>query len=185
MAQGASAPVSADLTFSLKGVVPNRYRATVNMPGAFFGTAMPNATWTVKSIRGPNGADIADVPFEVEPGRSVEGIVVTLTDQPSVVSGRVLDQQGRPSSAFPIVIFSTNTAHWTAGSRRVQQVRPASDGTYRIAGLPAGEYYVGAVTTFELEDLYEPSFLQQIVPIAFRITIADGEKKEQDLRIGG
>jgi hypothetical protein len=36
-------------------------------------------------------------------------------------------------------------------------VRPASDGTYRIQGLPAGEYYVGAVTTLDLEDLYDPS----------------------------
>jgi hypothetical protein len=71
------------------------------------------------------------------------------------------------------------------GSRRVQQVRPASDGTYRITGLPAGEYYVGAVTTLELDDLYAPAFLQQIVPIAFTIAIADGEAKEQDLRIGG
>jgi hypothetical protein len=67
----------------------------------------------------------------------------------------------------------------------VQQVRPASDGTYRITGLPAGEYYVGAVTTLELDDLYAPAFLQQIVPIAFTIAIADGEAKEQDLRIGG
>jgi hypothetical protein len=183
MLGGASGQVSPDFTFSLKGVVPNSYRATGNMPGAMFG-ATANSAWTVKSIRA-GGPDLADVPFDVEPGRSIDGLVVTLTDQPTVISGKIIDGEGRPSSAFPIVIFSTNSAHWLPGSRRVQQARPASDGTYRVAGLPAGEYYIGAVTTLDLDDLYDPAFLQQVVTIAFKITLADGEKKEQDLKIGG
>jgi hypothetical protein len=185
MMNGASGQVATDLTFAIRGVAPNRYRATVNMPGSMFGAMLPTATWTLKSVRGADGADLADVPFDVVPGRDIEGLVVTLTDQPTVVSGKVIDGAGRPSSAFPIIIFSTDSAHWLAGSRRVQQVRPANDGTYKIQGLPAGEYYVGAVTTLELDDLYDPSFLQQIVPIAFTIAIADGETKTQDLKIGG
>ena len=185
MMGGASAQVSSDLTFAIRGVPPDRYRATVTMPGTMFGTLMPTATWTLKSTRAADGTDLADVPFEVEPGRDIDGLVVTLTDRPSVLSGRVVDAAGQSVSAFPIIVFSTDSTHWLAGSRRVQQARPASDGTYRITGLPAGEYYVGAVTTLELDDLYDPSFLQQIVPIAFTITIADGETREQDLRVGG
>ena len=185
MAQGASGQVASDLSFAVGGVPPGRYRATVNLPGSMFGAMMPDATWTVKSIRAPDGTDLADVPFDVVPGQDIDALVVTLTDRPAVLSGTVMDAEGRPSSAFPIIIFSTDPAHWMAGSRRVQQVRPATDGTYRIAGLPAGEYYVGAVTTLELDDLYDPPFLQQIVPIAFTIAIADGESKVQDLRFGG
>jgi hypothetical protein len=67
----------------------------------------------------------------------------------------------------------------------VQQVRPASDGSYRLPGLPAGEYYVGAVTTLDLEDLFDPLFLTQVVPLAFRITLAEGETRQQDLKLGG
>ena len=37
--------------------------------------------------------------------------------------------------------------------------------------LPAGEYYVRAVTTLDLEDLLDPAFLQPIVPIAFKLTL--------------
>jgi hypothetical protein len=185
MAQGASGQVASDLTFAIRGVPPDRYRATVILPGSMFGAMLPNAVWAVKSIRAADGTDLADVPFDLIPGRDLEGLVATLTDRPAVLSGTVLDGEGRPSSAFPIIIFSTDSSHWMVGSRRVQQVRPASDGTYRITGLPAGEYYVGAVTTLELDDLYAPAFLQQIVPIAFTIAIADGEAKEQDLRIGG
>jgi protocatechuate 3,4-dioxygenase beta subunit len=185
MVQGASARVSDDLTFAIRGVAPNRYRATVNLPGAFFGTITPTAAWTVKSIHAGSGPDLADVPFDVVPGRNVEGLVVTLTDRPTVVSGKVVDGEGRPFSAFPIIVFSTDSAHWVAGSRRIQQARPASDGSYRISGLPAGRYYVGAVTTLDLEDLYDPSFLQQLVPAALTITLADGETRTQDLKVGG
>jgi hypothetical protein len=185
MTQGASGPVNDDLTFAIRGVAPDRYRATVNLPGALFGAVLPTATWTVKSIRAAgSGPDLADMPFDVVPGRNIDGLIVTLSDRPTAISGKVVDGEGRPSSSFPIVIFSTDSAHWTAGSRRILQARPASDGTYRISGLPAGEYYVGAVTTLDLEDLYDPAFLQQIVPIAFTITLADGETKTQDLRIG-
>ena len=185
MFQGANAPVAADLTFSMKGIMPNRYRASVSLPGLMFGQPMPNATWVLKTIRVGEGPDLADTPFEIDAGRDWTGVTVTLTDKPVVLSGKVLDAQGRPSSAFPIIIFSTNSAHWAAGSRRVQQVRPASDGSYRLSGLPAGEYYIGAVTTLDLEDLFDPLFLQQVVPIAFRITLADGETRQQDLKLGG
>jgi len=185
MMQGASAVVTPDLSFTVKGVVPNQYRATVNVPGVMFGTTMPTATWTLKSIRVGNGPDLSDAPFEIQPGRDLAGLVVTLTDRPIVLSGHVFDGDGRPSSAFPIVVFSTDPAQWSAGSRRVQQVRPASDGSYRLIGLPAGEYYVGAVTKLDLEDLYDPVFLQQIVPIAFRLRLTEGEPRQQDLRLGG
>jgi hypothetical protein len=185
MMQSASSPVTPDLSFSVKGVVPNRYRATVNVPGALLGAVLPTATWTLKSIRIGNGPDLSDSPFEVQAGRDVAGLVATLTDRPIVLSGTVFDAGGRPSSAFPIVVFSTDAAHWSPGSRRVQQVRPASDGSYRLLGLPAGEYYLGAVTMLDFEDLYDPLFLQQIVPIAFKITLTEGEAKQQDLRLGG
>jgi 5-hydroxyisourate hydrolase-like protein (transthyretin family) len=185
MLQGTSAPLNTDLTFAVKGVVPGRYRASVNLPGMMFGTALPNATWTLKSVRVGTGPDIADTPIEVEAGRDLSGFVVTLTDKPTVLSGKVFDREGRPTSAFPIVIFSTNPEHWLPGSRRVQQVRAANDGTYRLRGLPAGEYYVGAVTTLDLEDLLDPAFLQQIVPIAFKLTLVEGETRQQDLKLGG
>jgi hypothetical protein len=32
--------------------------------------------------------------------------------------------------------------------------------------------------------LSDAAFLQQLVPSAFRITLAEGEKKRQDMRIG-
>ena len=185
MMKGISATANADLSFTVRGIMPNRYRATVNLPGTMFGEILPGATWVVKSIRIGDGPDLADMPFEIAAGRDLSGVVVTLTDKPGVLTGKVFDGNGRPSSGFPIVVFSTDRAQWSMGSRRVQQARPASDGSYKLVGLPAGEYFVGAVTTLDLDDLYDPTFLEQIAPMAFRITLAEGETKQQDLKLGG
>jgi hypothetical protein len=62
--------------------------------------------------------------------------------------------------------------------------RPASDGTYRVAALPPGEYYVAALTEIDDADIYDASFLEQVAAAAFKISIAEGEKKKQDLQIG-
>jgi hypothetical protein len=67
----------------------------------------------------------------------------------------------------------------------VQTARPASDGKYKVTGLPGGEYFVVAVTAVDRSEVYDPLFLEQLVPVAFKITIKDGEKKTQDLRLGG
>jgi hypothetical protein len=51
--------------------------------------------------------------------------------------------------------------------------------------LPAGDYYVCALTDLDPSDLYDPAFLDQLAPVSFKITLADGEKKVQNLKLGG
>ena len=96
----------------------------------------------------------------------------------------MIDGAGRPAPGYPIVVFSTDRRYWTFGSRRIQQSRPASDGQYRISGLPAGEYYVCAATEVTALELYTPEFLEQLVAGSFKITLGDGEKKRQDMKLG-
>jgi hypothetical protein len=184
---GATTPtIAADGTFTVGGVPPGEYR--MNTPFAMVpmmpaGLASPGG-WTLKSVMA-GGRDIADAPLEIRPGVDVSGVVVTFTDRPAELSGSVTDAAGRPAPGFPIVVFSTDRAYWTLSSRRVQTARPSSDGKYTITGLPAGEYYVCAVTAVDRTEQYDPTFLDQLVPVSFKITIADGEKKTQDLRLGG
>jgi hypothetical protein len=196
MLNAANATVADDGTFSAKGVVPDRYRVLAIGPGMLGGLAsfaaaanqsasMPVDIWTLKSIV-VNGRDVTDVSLEVKPGEDVTGVVVTFTDRPTTLSGRVIDRAGRPAPGFPIVVFSTDRAQWSVGSRRVRQVRPASDGTFTITGLPAGEYYVSAVTDLDANDLSDPTFLEELAASgALKLTLADGERKTQDLRLAG
>lgn len=141
--------------------------------------------WTLKSIVA-GGRDITDGTLDLRTGDDVNGVVITFTDKETEISGTLLDAAGRPTSEFSVVVFATNRAFWTAGSRRVQSVRPATNGTYRIAGLPAGEYSMVAVTDLEPAALADPGYLEQLqAAAAARITLGEGEKKKLDVRIPG
>ncbi len=181
------ATTSADGTFAVRGITPGRYRLAVNMPGMQQSTATAGSGWVLKSatIGGPTGVDLADRLFDVKPSQDLTGLVVTMTDRPTEISGVVRDQAGRPAPGFPIIIFATDRSYWTPGSRRVLQARPSSDGKYRLVGLPPGEYFVSAVTDVDPGQLADPAFLDQLAAASFKITLADGEKKAQDLKLGG
>ena len=68
---------------------------------------------------------------------------------------------------------------------RVETSGVSCDGKFKFAGLPPGEYYMAAVTDYEYTDLVDASFLEQLTAGAFKITLAEGEKKVQDIRMGG
>ena len=57
-------------------------------------------------------------------------------------------------------------------------------GAYSIAGLPGGEYYLCALTELDATLQYEPEYLEQLIPAAIKISLAEGEKKQQNLQVG-
>ena len=183
---GSSVTVSADGTFVAKGLSPGRYR--VMTPGgvlaSFAQSERVEGGWTLKSVMA-GGRDVADTGLEVN--ENVSNVTVTFTDRPSELTGTVFDQAGRVTPEFPIVVFSIDKTSWISGSRRVTQARPASDGTFRVTGLPAGEYFVCAVTAVEQSELADPAFLEQLAASSYKIkiTIRAGEKTLQDLKLGG
>ena len=164
----------ADGAFELPGVVPGRYRLTAT-----------SGAWSLQSaVLGSR--DVTDGMFDVAPGASVTNAVITLTNTPASLSGTLFDATSRPSSDLSVILFSTNRAAWFSGSRRLRQpVRPDSNGRFAFAAVPAGEYYLAALTDFEQYDWINPAFLEQVAALAIKVTIAEGEKKTQDLRVAG
>ena len=183
---GSSVTVAADGTFVAKGLSPGQYR--IMTAGGILAALAPTETradgWTLKSVMA-GGRDVADTGLEVKD--NVSNVTVTFTDRPSELTGTVFDQAGRVTPEFPIVVFSIDKTYWVGGSRRVTQARPASDGTFKVMGLPAGEYFVCAVTAVEQSELADPSFLEQLAASSYKIkiTIRAGEKTVQDLKLGG
>jgi hypothetical protein len=82
-------------------------------------------------------------------------------------------------------VYSTEPRFWLPLSRRVVQTKPGSDGTFAIRNLPAGKYYVCGLSEIDPSRLADPHFLEQLVPTSFTITLAEGESKRQDVKIGG
>jgi hypothetical protein len=182
---GGSVTVAADGTFVAKGLSPGKYR--VMTAGGVLASLAPAERvdgWTLKSVMA-GGRDVADTGLDVK--ENVSNVIVTFTDRPSELTGTVFDQAGRVTPEFPIVVFSTDKTYWISGSRRVKQARPASDGTFRVAGLPAGDYFVCAVTAVEESELADPAFLEQLAASSYkiRISIRAGERTVQDLKLGG
>ena len=59
------------------------------------------------------------------------------------------------------------------------------DGKYVIKDLPAGEYLLAAVTDVDQDEWQDSAFLDRLQSASVKLTIAEGEKRTLDLRIGG
>jgi hypothetical protein len=86
---------------------------------------------------------------------------------------------------YTLILFASDPGYWRPLSRRILASQVAGDGTYSFANVPPGEYWLAPVDDVEPGDWFDPTFLQRIEPTAIRVTIGLGEKKTQDLRVGG
>lgn len=157
-------------------VVPGPYRLLPTAPGI----RQPLGRWFLKSVV-VNGRDILDAPIDLRQGTS--DAVVTFTDRASEISGRVVAANGDAEGDCYIVLFSTNRNAWFAGSRRVAGVRARDDGTFTIRNLPAGEYWAVAVQDLEDGEWGDSELLDRLSAGAVKLTLADAEKKLQELRV--
>jgi hypothetical protein len=159
-----------DGTFTIDGVLPGRFRLSLQAPEG----------WFAKSAM-YHGQDLLDSFVDLRPDGAE--LVVTFTDRMSEISGTLTDAAGQPAPQFYIEIFSADRTHWVSGSRRTKTVRAATDGKYRIGNLPAGDYYLCALTEYDPITSSDPDFLEQLVAQSIRIAVGDGEKKTQDLKL--
>ncbi len=174
-------PIAADGTFTFAGVMPGQYILSANAPVP--PGSPPGSSWMTKSVV-TRGRDALQSGFEVKAGEDVTDIVITFTDRTSQISGTLVDAAGRPAPEYFVFVFPADKSAWTPLSQRLRPpMRPASDGKFRISPLPQGEYYMAALTDFEPENLYDAAFLEQVAAAAFKITLGEGEKKIQDLKI--
>ena len=179
-AMGAAEP---DGTFAIQGVAPARYQ--VMSLGTPLAPPGAGANWTLQSVT-LGGRDIWDEGIEIAPHQNVDGLVLTYTDRETSLSGRLVDASDRAASGHFVFLFSADRRFWTPLSlRNLQPARPSSDGRYSLTGLRPGDYYLVALTEYEEDDLTDPAFLELLVPAAIRITLGEGEKMVQDLRLGG
>ena len=169
------ASVDASAAFQFVGVPAGRFRLAFSRPASA-------DRWTLKTIT-ISGRAIDDYLLDLAPGSDVQEMLLSFTDRPSELAGRLETSTGRAAPDFYIVAFSANRDHWLPLSNRVAQVRPGTDGRFTVRGLPAGEYYLAALTDVAPGEWYDPNFLKEILPAALKVVVRDGERTVQDLRI--
>jgi hypothetical protein len=159
-------------TFTIGAVLPGTYTLTAAKPG-----------WTLKSAV-INGRNILDIPLEVtDSSEDITDAVLTYSDKRSELSGTLTTASGQPASEFVVIVYPADRGLWRPGARRIRSLRPGSDGAFSTADLPPGEYLIAAITDADPNEWQQASFLAQLVPASVKITIADGQKVRQDLRI--
>ena len=172
-----AASVQADGSFTLEGVPPGFYLLRGGAP-----VARP-PTWQTKSAR-VGDIDATDHPFEVRRSENITGITVVLTNGTAEVTGTLVDAAGQPAPGLTVLLFPTDSAMWSSRSSRFPRTsRTGSDGKFGFRDLLGGSWYLAAFEDFDGNDVYNSEFLAKTVPAAATVTLADGEKKVQDLKI--
>jgi hypothetical protein len=170
--------VRADGTFDVTDLVPDEYTLTLaGLGGADTNWWLKSAVW--------NGRDLLDEPFRIDAGRDLRGVTLVLSNRHTELSGTLTTPSGAKASNVYVIAFPAETALRLPRSRRVQAVRPDSTGRFVIANLPAGNYLLCALTDVDDGEWNDPGFFDSLVPAAAPVTLAEGEKRIQDLRIRG
>ncbi len=175
LASTASGRVDAEGRFTLASVVPGRYRLT----GTGAGTG-----WFLGSSS-VEGQDSLDFPVEVKPNQSINGAVITFVDRQSELAGTIVNERAQPVPDYTLIVYPADQRFWAPQSRRIQSARPATDGRFTFRNLPAGDYRLVPVYDPEPGSWFDPAFLLQLESASVRVSIAEGEKKEQHLRVPG
>ena len=160
-------------SFTVEGLVPGSYRLSTSI-----GAVTP---WTLASAT-LSGRDMSITPIDIANSTS-ESIAVTFTDRPTELTGRLEDALGRAAADYFIIVFSANERAWYERSRAIAQTRPASDGQFTIKSLPPGDYFLAAVTDIERDEWFNPALLRELVPASIRLSLAEGERKVQNVQI--
>jgi Carboxypeptidase regulatory-like domain len=165
----------ADGSFEIAGLAPGTYRLLIN--------GLEGGSWWPQSAT-IGGRDLFDGDLEITRAMASDRLLVTYSDQHSELSGTLQTPAGAPASDVVVIAFATDRSLWGSGARRTRAARPAADGRFEMTLLPPGDYFLAALTDVDQDEWQDPGFLDRVIPSAIKISIAPGEKKVQDLRLG-
>jgi hypothetical protein len=145
----------------------------------------PSTEWYVKSLT-INGTDVTDSGFDfgARPA-TISDAEIVLSRRSAVIVGRLLAAT-TPTGYF-VVVFPESRATLPTLSRRVKFARSDTDGSFRVAGLPAGDYLVAAVSRLDGNadggEWQSPELHDRLAAGAERVTVTEGERRTVALRL--
>jgi hypothetical protein len=171
LGRGGTARLGPGGTFELLGLVDPRIIRVFGPSG-----------WMLKAVM-VSGRDYVDSAIEVQPGQTVTGMEIIVSNRVSSVSGGVTDERGQPALDTSVLIFPDDPAMWKQASRYLKSTRPDTEGRYRIDALPPSDnYLVIAVRDYEEGQVSDPAYLATIRGSATAFSLREGEAKLIDLR---
>jgi hypothetical protein len=161
-----------------------KFRADRLVPGKYLVqfTRYTAGGWTMDSIE--VGGVRQDRPIAVD-GRPVNNVTIHLSNIQTALSGSVQAAVGgkvEPNAA--VLVFPIAAQQWESyglESPRVKSARVSRDGTFKIRGLPKGDYFAVAVLDEETLDWQARERLEQLSRLATRVAVAADTRV--DLRV--
>jgi hypothetical protein len=142
--------------------------------------------WYVKSVS-IGGVDATrrgfDFGFAQETFRDA---LIEIARATGVISGRVAGHSSAPAADCAVIVFSTDRDRWFAASSYVKRTQTSLDGSFRVGGLPPGDYYVAVVDVkgpVDSGEWQEPEALRPLASAARRVTLAEGKPSVTELRL--
>lgn len=163
---------SVDLaeTFTIGGIIPGSYFLSVQ-------PSQEASPWVLASAE-YDGESVIDSPMEVNSERASELILgMSLRTR---VEGH-LRSASSPPTDYMIIMFPRERRLWTRHSGRLQIVRPATDGSYLISGLPAGDYQLAAMQVSYEVPWFDDRLLTDLSEHSFHIDLIGGALTKQDV----
>ena len=156
------------------GLLPGEYDVQVllDRPGLW-----AKGLWTA------DGQELLDSGVSVSQDRGMSYIAMRLelSPTPSRISGQFTALDKSPASSYSVVAFPLDPRE-RKFNRRIKASRVAPDGSFEIAGLPTGEYFLGALGTVNPSDL-DPTLFEALAAEAVRVQVIWGSETKQDIRL--
>lgn len=166
-----------DGTFRIVGVTGTRRIVLLRAPPG----------WYLRSAT-VDGSDALHAPFDFGLDEKIyRNVEVVMASDAAAVTGEVLDAAGTPISDYSVVVFSIDRNQWYRNSQSMKTARPNQDGSFRIDGLPPGDYWAAALDRLDgtagAGEWQSPELLQTLPSRAERLTVAGGEVRRMRLRL--
>ena len=171
--------IEASGTFRSIGLPPGDYVAVPALTG------VPEPPWTVWSASSMlvDGRETLGKAITLET-TDITNVVITMTDQPTVIVGAVQDAKGLSSQDARVIIFPRDVGdrrHYWVDGRRILQVPVDRRGAFRVNVMP-GDYLVASVTSFP-PDWMTPEHLQTLAGAATSVRATAGQVATASVKI--
>jgi hypothetical protein len=161
--------------FSVSAPGPGRYRVCAMASGS-----------PVLGLATIGGQDVIDAPLTV--GESdITGVVITFGACAGGLAGSVRDERGSLAREGWVIAFPVDRRLWTqapVAGPRFAAVRVSLGGTYQVAGLVEGEYFVVSATDDVMSAWPSMKFFEMMAARAGRVAVPRDRALAMDLTIG-
>jgi protocatechuate 3,4-dioxygenase beta subunit len=166
-----STTVDNGMTFQLPDMFGPRVLDVVNVPSG----------WVLKSIT-YRGKDVTDAIVDLKAGGGVGTIDIVMHNRGAVVTGRVVDDGGKPVRAR-VVMLPADRVRWLGLYSPVTALSTTA-GTYVFRPQRAGEYVIVAIDQAEpIPSEQNRAFFERILKVGQTITLAENERRAVDIQV--